>query len=222
MRDIDFLSLAVFIFEGRTKGDSDPFLVEASAMLQGENKLSLDVDTCKPVVLNTSNDDIKELMYMINTYQPYHPLSFHVDAKDDENYIKDIDVKSGSRYSFSTSIDGPIAFPKFHGGEIIFNSDVNISSITESMRQSEFSSVMTSFVIIDGVVNSTEKEIDELIDIIKSKISTGSSYDMFGLLISGKSNSDVMYNKVDFVREWEISCNVSSGTFVLYVKNSIR
>lgn len=225
MKEVDLLSILVFLYENRSPHiPSDPDMQDASQMLQKEGRVTLDVDTCKPVKINTSDGDTEVIIEAMNKYQPQPPISFHVaNFSDAENIFNSLSVRGMSRYTYSSGFSGPMPFPRLHGGEVVVESDVELQTIVDSITVSDFDAVMTSFIVVSGTILScTEEALNRLVRALQVRLQLSSDQNAFGMLLVGGSDHTLKYTREDIVRSWCIKCAASEGRLNLHVRNLVR
>jgi len=122
MREVDLLSILVFLYENRAPSTpSNQDMEEASEMLQKEGRVNLHVDTCMPVKIDTSEGDTDVLIEAINHLQPQSPIRFHVAKSADVEALSRLNVRGISRYTYSSGFSEPLRFLALHGGEVVID-----------------------------------------------------------------------------------------------------
>lgn len=224
MDDLGFVSLVSFIFENKTtstKADSE--VQEASSMLRLGGHMTLDVDTCRPIHIDTASGDTSVLVSMLNKYQPQFPVTFSIKDLNGMKDISDLAVSAMSRYTYSKGFEGPMTFPSLHGGEVVVNGDVQIQSVIDSINSSPLTSVMTSFIVVNGtVISCDEASCLALVNSIKSRLQMTAKESMFGLLMVAQSDHTLKYYREETVRSWSIKCESSQGRLTFHVSNLLR
>jgi len=224
MREVDLLSILVFLYENRAQSAPvDQDMQEASEMLQREGRVTLHVDTCKPVKIDTSEGDIDVLIEAINLYQPQPPISFHVAKFADVESMSRLNVRGMSRYTYTSGFSRPMPFPALHGGEVVIESDVELGTIVDSINVSDVDAIMTSFVVVTGTILScTEEALNKLLRSLQVRLQLSSDDRLFGMLLVGGSDHALKYTREDVVRSWSLSCTASEGKLNLQVKSVTR
>lgn len=224
MEDLELLSLLSFIYENRAHYvDTDQDMQDASEMLHKRGHMSSSVDTCKPMRIDTSKGDTDVLIHTMNKFQPQSPVTFNLAELRHMAIVGLLDIEGMSRYTYDKSFAGPMEFPRLHGGEVVVNGDVEIQSITDSVSISEFDSLMTSFVVINGTVLSCSADtLDALVRSLRRRIQLSCHDRMFGLLLVADSDHTLKYTREHTVRSWSIQCTASQGKLTLQVMNLLR
>lgn len=224
MKELELLSLLTFMYENRADTvESDRDMREASEMLQEEGHITLKVDTCSPIKIDTSGEEMKVLVLAVNKYQPQTPIRFHVSEYKDMETMSLLNVRGMSRYTYSKSFAGPMRFPRLHGGEVLIEGDVEIQSITDSVAVSDFDALMTSFIVVSGTVLSCGNDsLEELMRSLRVRIQLSSDERMFGMLLVGESDHALKYEREDVVRTWSIRCTASQGKLTVQVMHLLR
>lgn len=224
MKEVDLLSVLVFLYENRSPSvPCDGDMRDLSEMLQKEGRVTLHVDTCKPVKIDTSEGEIDVLIEAINKYQPRPPISFHIAKYSDMGPMSRLSVRGISRYTYSKGFPEPMRFPRLHGGEVVIEGDVELQTITDSVDISEFDAIMTSFVVVSGTILScTEEALDKLMRSLQVRLQLSSDDNAFGMLLVGGSDHSLKYTREDVVRCWSSKCTASQGKLSLQVSNVCR
>lgn len=224
MEELQLLTLLAFLYENRADTAlSDEDLQKASYMLQKEGKIELNVDTCKPIRVDTSLGDTDVIVAAINKYRPLAPIDFRVSETKHMDILSLLNVRGMSRHTYSGGYSGPIRFPRLHGGEIVVEGDVEIQTIIDSVVASDFEALMTSFVVVSGTVLSCDNEsLDELMRSLRRKLQLNSDDGTFGMLLTGNSDHVSKYTREDVVRSWGIKCVASQGRVTLHVMHLLR
>lgn len=223
MTDLALLSLVSFIFENKTVKETDSDLQQASRMLRDAGHMTLDVDTSRPIVVDTSAGYTSVLVSTLNKYQPEIAVSFHVADPAGAKELSELSVQGVSRHTYSKAFPSPLALPRLHGGELFLHGDVEAQSILDSINSSPFHAVMTSFVVIEGTVrSSTDQLFDAIVTSIKSKLQLTARESMFGFFLVASSDHSLKYHKDVTVRSWKITCTCSQGELVIRVFNVLR
>lgn len=224
MGEIELLALLAFVYENRdvtTPPDAD--LQQASDMLQREGKIHLDVDTCKPIVVDTSSGDADVIVKAINKYRPRAAIDFRVSEPKDMDILSLLNVRSMSRYTYGGGFGTPIRFPRLHGGEVVVQGDVEIQTIIDAVAAAEFEALMSSFVVVSGTVLSCDNDsLDELMRSLRRKVQLNGDDGTFGMLLTGRSDHVAKYAREDVVRSWSIKCVASQGVVTVQVMNMLR
>lgn len=224
MEDLQLLALLAFVYENRAvTTPPDMELQKASDMLQKEGKIRLNIDTCKPIIVDTSSADADVIVEAINKYQPLAAIDFRVSEPKGMNKLSLLNVRGMSRYTYSGGFQTPFNLPRLHGGEIVVDGDVELQSIIDSVVASDFEALMSSFVVVSGTILSCNNEsLDELMRCLRRKVQLNSDDTTFGMLLTGKSDHSSKYTREDVVRSWSIKCVASQGNITVEVMNTLR
>lgn len=224
MKEVDLLSILVFLYENRApSAPTNQDMQEASEMLQKEGRVNLHVDTCMPVKIDTSEGDTDVLIEAINQYQPQSPIRFHIANSADVESISRLNARGISRYTYSSGFSEPLRFLALHGGEVVIESDVELETIINSIEVSSIDTIMTTFIVVSGTIRScTEEALDRLMRSLQVKLQLSSDDRLFGMLLVGGSDHALKYTREDVVRSWSLSCTASGGKLHLQVTNITR
>lgn len=225
MRDLELLSLIVFLYENRapTAEDSEE-LQQASAMLQKSGHVHLDVDTCRPANIGgTSTQDLDMVVAVLNKFRPQVSLHLHAENESDVQSISRLQFRTFGRYRYSKAFAAPMPFPRMHGGELFCDGDVRLQTITDSVSISDYDALMTSFCVISGnILDCTETSLEKLCRALRRRIQLSSDDRSFGFLMVGGSDHTLKYTREDFVRAWRITCVASRGKLSLQAMHALR
>lgn len=223
MTELELLSLLVFLYENRqNKSQISEDMQQSSEMLQNGGHINLDVDTCRPVNVD-STDSLDVVISFINKYQPLPPLNLHAEKPANMQSISKLSTRGMARYTYTKSFPGPIPFPRLHGGEVVCEGDVEIQTIIQSVAVSDYDALMTSFCVCKGTIMScTEHSLEELCRTLRKRIQLSSDDNAFGFLVVGASDHTLKYTREDHVRSWQVTCTASQGRLTLQVMHSLR